>query len=76
MGDTSRRFETFANECRRCQKQEVAYLLGLPVGGLNADAAEPENAAGAAAGRQQLLDDGFVLLLQPQHDSRLQEAHA
>lgn len=54
-------------------KQEVSYLSGLSVGGLNAHTAEPEHAASAAAGRQQLLDDGFILLLQRQHDSGLQE---
>lgn len=49
------------------------YLSGPSVGGLNAHAAEPEDAAGAAAGQQQLLDDGLILLLQWKHDCRLPE---
>lgn len=53
--------------------QDESHLRGFSVGSLDAHAAEPEDAASAAAGRQQLLDDGFVLLLQRQHDSRLQE---
>lgn len=44
-------------------KQQKSYLMGLSVGSLDAHTAEPEDAASAAAGRQQLLDDGFILLL-------------
>lgn len=49
-----------------------SHLRRLPVGGLDAHAAEPEDAAGAAAGRQQLVDDGFVSVLQRQHGCTLQ----
>lgn len=52
-----------------------SHPLRLSVGGVNAHTAEPQHAASAAAGRQQLLDDGFVLLLQRQHDSQLQGVH-
>lgn len=49
-------------------KRFQSHLRWLSVGGLNAHAAESEDTASTAAGRQQLLDDGFVLFLQRQHD--------
>ena len=53
--------------------QPESCLLRLSVGSLDPGAAEPEDAAGAAAGGKQLLDDGSVLLLQRQHDCGLQQ---
>lgn len=51
-----------------CCQQAEAYLLRCSVGSLDTDAAEPEHAASAAAGRQQLLHQRLVLLLQGQHE--------
>lgn len=59
-----------------CCEQEQAYLLGLLVSSLNSDAAEPEHAAGAASGRQQLQDQRPLLLLQRQHERSLQDGRA
>lgn len=50
-----------------------SHLLRLSVGSLNAHTAESEDTASAAAGRQQLLDDGLVLFLQWQHDCGIKE---
>lgn len=58
------------------EEEEGAYLLRLSVSSLDTDAAEPEHAASAASGRQQLLDQRFVLVLQRQHDRSLQDGHA
>lgn len=62
--------------CRGLQGQRVeAHLLRLSVCSLDSQAAEPEDAARTASSHQQLLDQRFVLLLQRQHDSSLQDGH-
>lgn len=49
------------------------HLWWLSVGGLHTHTAESEDTTSAAASSQQFLDDGFILLLQRQHDCSLQE---